>query len=60
MKLLLILAGAAGGAVIGWLLYRYVGCYGGACPMTGNKWLTPLLWSLIGAYTASGLHGSGT
>lgn len=59
MRFLLILAGAAVGAVTGWLLYRYVGCSGGACPMTGNKWLTPLLWALIGAYAASGINGGG-
>jgi len=36
---------AIGGALVGWLYYRFVGCRSGACPLTSN----PIVSSLYGA-----------
>lgn len=36
---------AVGGALAGWLYYRFVGCRSGACPLTSN----PIVSSLYGA-----------
>ena len=46
--------GAAVGAAMGWVMYRFVGCRTGACPLYGNPWMAMLLWGLMGALLASG------
>lgn len=49
-----ILVGAAVGAGIGYLMYRFVGCRTGACPITANPWTAMFVWGLVGALLASG------
>lgn len=44
--------GAAVGAAIGYAVYRFVGCRTGACPLTGNPWVSMIWWGLIGAFVA--------
>ena len=39
-----VLLGGAGG----FLYYRCIGCKTGACPITGNPWLSTLYGALIG------------
>ena len=51
-----IVIGAIAGAAAGWGMYRMVGCSSGACPMTGHRYLTPILWGLMGAMLAAGSH----
>ena len=46
--------GAAVGAAIGFLVYRFVGCKTGACPLTSNPWTAMVVWGLIGLVFASG------
>ena len=46
------LIGAAVGALVGFALYRFVGCKTGACPLTGNPWIATILWALIGMLAA--------
>ena len=53
LGLLRLVAGAAGGAGVGWLLYRFVGCHSGGCPLTGNPYVAALMWGLIGALAAA-------
>ncbi|MBN2196204.1 MAG: hypothetical protein JW751_25550 [Polyangiaceae bacterium] len=38
----------AGGALAGFLYYRFVGCRTGACPLTGNPYISTLYGALIG------------
>ena len=52
--LLKILIGAAAGAGIGFLVYRFVGCRTGACPLTGNPYVAMVVWGAIGAMMAAG------
>lgn len=53
-QLLRMAIGAVVGGIIGFALYRFVGCRSGACPLTGNPWITPILWAIFGALIASG------
>ncbi|MFN2351786.1 MAG: hypothetical protein ABR497_07555 [Kiritimatiellia bacterium] len=49
--------GALVGAAAGALLYRFVGCRTGACPLTSNLYLAMVLWGLIGAFVGAGNFG---
>lgn len=40
-----VVVGAGGG----YLFYRFVGCKSGACPITGNPWLSTIYGALLGA-----------
>jgi|WetSurMetagenome_2_1015567.scaffolds.fasta_scaffold303334_2 hypothetical protein len=44
-----VLIGGAGG----YLYYRFIGCKTGACPLTGNPWISTLYGALIGWLTVS-------
>jgi hypothetical protein len=44
-----VLIGGAGG----FLYYKFVGCKTGACPLTGNPWISTLYGALIGWLTVS-------
>ncbi len=46
--------GALGGAAVGFLMYRFVGCRTGACPMTANPYVAMVVWGLLGALMVSG------
>lgn len=37
------------GAVGGYAYYHYVGCVNGACPLTGNPYITTLYGGAVGA-----------
>lgn len=39
---------AVGGSA-GYAFYRFIGCKSGACPITGNPWLSTLYGALLGA-----------
>jgi hypothetical protein len=46
--------GAAAGAAVGFLVYRFVGCKTGTCPLTSNPWTAMVVWGIIGAIAGSG------
>lgn len=48
------LLGAAGGALIGYLSYRFIGCKTGACPLNSNPWVAMAVWGIIGFMLFSG------
>jgi hypothetical protein len=37
-----------GGALAGFLYYRFVGCRSGACPLTSNPYISTLYGALMG------------
>lgn len=37
------------GAAAGYAYYRFVGCKSGACPLTGNPWISTLYGALLGS-----------
>jgi len=47
------LIGGIIGALIGFGIYKFVGCRTGACPLSGNPWIATLLWGLLGAMMAA-------
>ncbi|HPC19647.1 MAG: hypothetical protein KBC66_08690 [Kiritimatiellae bacterium] len=48
-----ILGGAAGAAG-GFLLYRFIGCRTGTCPLNSNPWIAMAVWGVVGFLLASG------
>jgi hypothetical protein len=44
-----LILGLVLGAVAGFLLYRFVGCSSGTCPITGNPFISTLYGAVIGA-----------
>jgi uncharacterized membrane protein YeaQ/YmgE (transglycosylase-associated protein family) len=51
-----IILGAAGGAVLGFLYYKFIGCRTGTCPIAANPWTSTLIWAVIGGLLMSGLN----
>ncbi len=47
-----LLIGALGGGTIGWLIYRFVGCSTGACPITSNPYVSVILFAVAGLLIA--------
>jgi hypothetical protein len=43
-----LLLGVAVGGAGGFAYYYIIGCYGGACPLTSNPWLSTAYGALIG------------
>lgn len=41
-----MILGALIGGVLGYALYRFVGCSTGTCPITSNPWVSTI-WGLI-------------
>ena len=52
--LLKTILGAAAGAAVGFLVYRFVGCKTGTCPLTASPWTSMLVWGIVGAIAVSG------
>jgi hypothetical protein len=44
-----LIIGAVVGGLLGYAVYRFVGCSSGACPMTANPWISTLLGMVFGA-----------
>lgn len=47
-------AGAVAGGAAGYAMYRFVGCRTGACPLTGNPWVSVAIWAIAGILVAVG------
>jgi hypothetical protein len=46
--------GAAGGAAVGYAMYRFAGCRTGACPLNSNPYVAMATWGLLGALFVAG------
>jgi hypothetical protein len=44
----------AGGALVGFLYWRFVGCASGACPLTSNPYIATAYGGLIGLLLGQG------
>ncbi|GEM_PF-407095 len=53
-SILRMLMGAVVGGVVGLLMYRFVGCRTGACPLTANPYVAAIIWGALGAMMAAG------
>ncbi len=50
-----VIVGATVGGILGFALYRFVGCSSGACPITSNPWVSTILGAVVGALLSRGL-----
>ena len=41
------------GAVIGFAYYKFIGCAGGACPITSNPWVSTIYGAVMGFMIAT-------
>ncbi len=46
--------GGVVGAGIGFLVYRFIGCKTGTCPITASPWMSMLFGAILGLLFASG------
>ncbi|MGQ9663260.1 MAG: DUF6132 family protein [Kiritimatiellia bacterium] len=53
--ILRLIAGAVVGGLLGYGMYRFVGCSSGACPITSNPWTSTLFGMVLGALVAKAL-----
>ena len=44
--------GAVIGGLVGYALYRFVGCSSGACPITSNPWASTIIGMIVGTLVA--------
>ena len=49
-----MLIGGVIGAALGFAMYKFVGCRTGACPLTGNPFISMAIYGGIGAMLAAG------
>lgn len=49
-----IVAGAVAGMIIGYAVYRLIGCKTGTCPLSANPYIAMALWGLMGALVMLG------
>lgn len=43
------------GGLLGFLVYRTIGCSSGTCPLTGNPYISVLYGAVLGALFTSGM-----
>ncbi len=43
------------GGVLGYAMYRFVGCSSGACPITSNPWISTIAGMVIGGMFSTGV-----
>ena len=46
--------GVAAGALVGFLVYRFIGCKTGTCPITSNPWISAIFGGIMGILLATG------
>ena len=52
-----LVMGAVVGGVLGYGLYRFVGCSTGTCPITSNPWISTIFGIISGlVISSSGKH----
>jgi hypothetical protein len=49
-----VVLGVIVGGLLGYGLYRFVGCSSGACPITSNPWVSTVVGMVVGGLAAGG------
>jgi hypothetical protein len=44
-----LIIGVVAGGLVGYGMYRFIGCSTGACPITANPWISTIFDMLFGA-----------
>lgn len=50
-----LVIGAIVGGLLGYGVYRFIGCTTGACPITSNPWVSVLFGMVFGALLAKAI-----
>lgn len=50
--ILRIVIGVLAGGLLGFGVYRFIGCSSGACPITANPWISTIYGMVMGAVVA--------
>ena len=50
-----LIIGVVVGGLLGYGVYRFIGCASGACPITANPWISTLLGMAFGALLSGAL-----
>jgi hypothetical protein len=48
-----LLVGAVVGGVLGYAVYRFIGCSTGTCPITSNPWISTIFGVVMGTLVAA-------
>lgn len=43
------------GGLLGYAMYRFVGCSSGACPITSNPWISTIVGMVLGGLWPKGV-----
>ncbi len=43
-----LIIGAVVGGLLGYAVYRFIGCSSGACPITSNPWISTIIGMVLG------------
>ena len=46
--------GVVVGGLLGYALYRFVGCSSGTCPITSNPWISTIFGMVVGGLSSGG------
>ena len=46
--------GVVVGGVLGYAMYRFVGCSSGACPITSSPWASTFVGMIVGGLSSGG------
>ncbi len=44
--------GVLSGGAVGWMIYRFIGCESGACPITSNPYVSIMVFAVAGLFIA--------
>jgi hypothetical protein len=50
-----LIIGVVIGGLLGYGVYRFIGCSSGACPFTSNPWVSTILGMVVGALLSSAI-----
>ena len=50
-----LIIGVVVGGLLGYGVYRFIGCSSGACPLTANPWISTILGMAFGALLSGAL-----
>ena len=56
-KSMTYIIGAVIGGILGFLYYRFIGCAGGACPITSSPYISTLYGTVLGLLIGSLVAG---
>jgi hypothetical protein len=50
-----LVIGVVVGGILGYAMYRFIGCSSGACPITSNPWVSTIVGMVLGGLGSGGV-----